>query len=202
VGVPEWEFGGMSDQQSETGAGAGTGTATATTAPATGGNGQANDQALTDERSANKQIKDFAKAKGVSVADLLARYDDLENATKSEVQRAVERAADWERKYGDLAGELKTERAEKAIRDAAAGANARADRLGHIWRMVKDEVAYDPAGKASNVTALIEQARKDSPEWFQAVSGSGDGGKTGETGSDPNASINAAIRRAAGYGSS
>lgn len=164
--------------------------------------GGADDRSLNDERSANKLIKDFAKARGVTVAQLMDQFQGLEAANKTEVERARDAAKEWERKHGELSGELRAERAEKAIRDAAAAAGARADRLASVYRLVRDGVEYGDDGKPKNVAALVEQAKTDAPEFFARVSGSGDGGKGGGDGKpDANAAINSALRQAAGYAS-
>lgn len=155
-------------------------------------------QQLSSERSANALVKDFAKARGVTVSQLLEQFKSAEDAQKTEVQRLSDQKKEIEQQHADALRELQAERAEKAIRDAAAGAGARADRLAVIYRAVRADVQYDDKGKPSNVAALIEQAKADAPEFFQPVSGSGDGGKGGGGSSNPNDAVNAAIRRAAG----
>lgn len=187
--------------ESTTDADAGTGAGVASEGQngARGGTAATQDADLTTERSANKLIKDFARSRGVTVSDLLKQFEDTENASKTDLQRALDKAADLEKRYGDAVGDLQRERAEKAIRDAAASAGARADRLASVYRLVREDVAYGDDGKPTNVAALVAQARTDAPEFFQAVTGSGDGGKGGAgVGNDPNAAINAALRQMSG----
>ena len=153
------------------------------------------------EPSANKLIKDFAQQRGMTVEQLFYRLQKDEDANKSELQRALDRVKELDGQYSQTAKDLQQERAEKAIRDAAAQSGARADRLAGIYRLVRDDVQYDANGKPTNVAALIEQAQNDAPEFFQRVAGSGDGGKgTGtDNGSDPHAAMNRALRQSAGY---
>lgn len=153
---------------------------------------------LSNERSANKLIKDFAKERGITVADLVQQFKTAEDSQKTALEKAQDAAKTWEQKYGDTATELQKERAEKAIRDAAADANANPQRLSAIFRLVKDDIEYGEDGKPKNVADLITKAKKESPEWFRAASGSGDGGKGGDGPKDANERVNQAIRQAAG----
>ena len=194
--MPGKESDGMSDNEN---AGGDAGTSEQPTGSSKGG-GSAPDLSgeLTNERSANKIIKDLARERNMTVSQLVDAFKATEDANKSELQRALEQVKDLDGKYRESVTELQKERAEKAIRDAAATAGARADRLGPIFRAVRDEITYGDDGKPTNVTALIDQARSDMPEFFQRVSGSGDGGKgTGDTGTDPNAAMNELLRRGA-----
>ena len=188
----------MSDNTDTTTAGGDAGTTTKVTATTTGtgyvlgqnenqndkpagGDADALTQQLTSERSANQIIKQFARERGLTVTQLVEQFTTAENAQKTEAQRLQDAAKAWERKYGEAARELQAERAERVIRDAAATAGARPDRLPSVYRLVRDEVEFGDDGKPSNVAALIEQAKTDAPEFFQRVNGSGDGGKTGDT---------------------
>ena len=149
---------------------------------------------LTQERSANKLIKDFAKERGVTVADLVQQFKTAEDSQKTALERAQDAAKTWEQKYGDTVTELQKERAEKAIRDAAADANANPQRLSAVFRLVKDDIEYGDDGKPKNVADLVAKAKKESPEWFRAANGSGDGGKGGDSPKDANALLNQFIR--------
>ena len=124
--------------------------------------------------AARKESEKAAKA-------LQDRLDAIEERDQTDLEKAQSRVTELEKHYGEATTQLQQERAEKAIRDAAASAGARADRLPSVYRLVRDEVEFGDDGKPSNVAALIEQAKTDAPEFFQRVSGSGDGGKTGDT---------------------
>lgn len=148
-----------------------------------------------------KWAQDLIRTTRKEAATHRTKAQQLEDAGKTELQKAMDRAAELEKRASDTATELQRERAEKTIRDAAASAGARADRLASVYRLIRDDVKYDDDGRPDNVDALIAQAQKDAPEFFARVTGSGDGGKgSGDTGRDPNAGVNAAIRSLAGHG--
>ena len=146
-----------------------------------GGDADALTQQLTSERSANQIIKQFARERGLTVTQLVEQFTTAENAQKTEAQRLQDQVKDLERKHGEAVTELQRERAEKVFRDAAATAGARAERLGPIFRAYAQEIEYDSDGKPTNVATLVEKAKAEMSEFFQRVSGSGDGGKTGDT---------------------
>lgn len=132
-------------------------------------------------------IRDTRKEAG----DYRTKLNKIEDANKSELQKAIDKAAELEKQYGDVLTEVQQERAERLVLTAATKANA--VRPDAVFRLVRDGLEYED-GKPTNVDAVVKAARTEYPELFRASAGTGDGGKTGETKQDPNALLNNFIR--------
>ncbi len=144
--------------------------------------------------SANKQIKDFAAARGISVEDLLSKYQELEDAGKSESERLTGERDRYKSDAERLIGEVRELRSESAFLDAARDARARAPKT--LFRAYKGEIEYDASGKPSNIAEVIAAAKADEPDLFQAGTGTSDAGRQGDSAGAPN-DINALIRQMA-----
>jgi hypothetical protein len=93
------------------------------------------------------------------------------------------------------------------IRDARDAVEAAAKTAGFgnpakIYRLLKDDLSFDDAGKPDNVKDLITIAKRDFPEELTGkVPGSADGGAGGGSRLGAGGGMNAIIRGAAGYNS-
>lgn len=167
---------GTSDEGGTQGRTGASGDATTGTTSGTQGQQDGTDGATeTGETSANKLMKDFAAKRGVTVADLLTKYQEYEDERKTDQEKLLTRAETAEAELAKLQTEVRETRAESAFLDAAREAKARAPKT--LFRAYKSELAFDDDGKVSNLAAVIEKARKDEPELFRAADGAGDGGK-------------------------
>jgi len=83
---------------------------------------------------------------------------------------------------------------EKAAKDAGF------QNPGKIYRLLKDDLSFDDAGKPENVKDLITIAKRDFPEELGSGKGRGsaDGGERG-AGKVGGGGMNSLIRKAAGY---
>lgn len=157
-------------------------------------------QAATDETpsaprepSANKLIKDFATARGVTVEKLLDQFSEMENAGKSELERLTGERDSLKGKYEALASRYQTANARAAITEAAGRLNA-ID--GHaVFAIARDSLEFDDDGEPTNVDAVIKDVQKRHPALFRAANGSGDGGKGAPSGNALN--MNDFIRQTA-----
>jgi hypothetical protein len=159
AGAPDQE---PTDQQQSAGAQAATG----------------EQQSAAREPSANKLIKDFATARGVTVEKLLDQFSEMENAGKTELERLTNERDSLKGKYESLAARYKTATARAAVTEAAGRLNA-ID--GHaVFAIARDSLEFDgESGEPTNVEAVLKDVQKRHPALFRAANGSGDGGKGG-----------------------
>jgi hypothetical protein len=149
---------------------------------------------LDDARKLRSEASSLRKRLREAESKVQAAEDDK----KPELERLLAERDRFKSEHDRLLTELQSERAERLVTTAASKANAL--RPDAIFRLVREGLEFED-GKPTNVEDAIAAAKADYPELFRLVSGSGDGGKGGDVGSDPNAAINAAIRRAAGHAS-
>lgn len=144
--------------------------------------------------SANKLIKDFAAERGISVEDLLGKYREIEDASKTELERLTGQVNDFRSKYEQTVTELQNTRSESAFLEAAREARARAPKT--LFRAYRDQLEYDTAGQPTNIAEVIEAIRNDEPDLFQPANGTSDAGRRGDAGTAPT-DINTLIRQMA-----
>ena len=161
-----------------------------------------------DEGSDEQQQADpLRKAYQEELRNLRTLRKQLESRLKGQgEQRGEEKQqpdalAEMRRELDNLRTERRRERIERQVIDAAGRAGAKADKALRIVRLYADDLDVDDeSGAITNLDDVIAQAREDEPGWFGVARGSGDGG-TGQRGNakpDPNAAVNALIRKAAG----
>lgn len=168
----------MSDNQQAAGAAqddAGQGAAGAGAANAN--DGQQSGSQASQQPSANQLIKQFADARGVTVASLLDRFTELENAGKSELERLTGERDSIKGKYDALASQFQTVNARAAVTEAAGRLNA-IDSTA-VFAIARDSLEFDGNGEPTNVEAVIKDVQKRHPALFRAANGSADGGKGG-----------------------
>ena len=145
--------------------------------------------------SANKLIKDFAAARGITVEALLSSYEELENAGKTELQKAT---GDRDRYKADaerLTAELRDARSESAFVEAARAANARGPKT--LFRAYKDQLAFDKSGNPTNIAEVIDKAKADEPDLFKPATGNSDAGRRGDGDAGDTLNMNQALRELA-----
>lgn len=133
------------------------------------------DRASSRPDSANKLIKDFVKAEGITVEDLIREYGDLKKGRQTEFQRLEGERDTFKTKAEELEARYRTAVASSAVREAAGQAGAISPKA--VYALIRDDVQFDDAGEPSNIAELIERAKEDEPQLFRAAGGSGDGGK-------------------------
>lgn len=150
------------------------------------------DAALAADRQASKRAAAARAAKPAAKSKEGGSEDDA--AHQAELAAASKRAEEAE--------------AQLRVRDArdsveAAAKNAGFSNPSKIYRLIKDEISFDDAGKPDNVKDLITIAKKDFPEELGAgkANGSADGGAGGGGARITGGGMNTLIRRAAGYNS-
>lgn len=112
---------------------------------------------------------------------------------------AHEAALAAERKRAeDAESQLRVRDARDAVE--AAAKNAGFGNPSKIYRLLKDDLSFDDAGKPDNVKDLITIAKKDFPEELTSgkANGSADGGAVGGVRITSGGRMNALIRSAAG----
>ena len=134
-------------------------------------------QSAAREPSANKLIKDFATARGVTVEKLLDQFSEMENAGKTELQRLEKDRDTYKSQYESLASRLQAANARAAITEAAGRLNA-IDNTA-VFAIARDSLEFDDSGEPTNVDAVLKDVQKRHPALFRAANGSGDGGKGG-----------------------
>lgn len=139
----------------------------------------------TNTSSLNKRVKDFASARGMTVEDLLKKWEDDENAGKTEIQKLTGERDTLTSQLTQTMESLKTERAERAL--LAAASAARAVDPEAITALAIRNLEFDDEGKPKNVTDVIEALKKAKPDRFKAAEGSADGsaGDGGSGGGKP-----------------
>ncbi|HWP55460.1 MAG TPA: hypothetical protein VN476_15130, partial [Pyrinomonadaceae bacterium] len=144
------------------------------------------DAALAADRQASKRA---AAAKAATGGKNKKKDGDDEEAP--EVAEARKRA--------------ETAEAALRVRDARDAVESAAKTAGFgnpakIYRLVKDDLSFDEAGKPDNVKDLITIAKRDFPEELkEKANGSADGGAGGGSRLGAGSGMNDLIRRAAGY---
>lgn len=139
----------------------------------------------TSANSVNRQIKDFAQARGLTVEDLLAKLQADEDASTQAITDLTGEKDAALRRAQELERQLQESHGRNAIYDAAAKAHAINARA--IFALVRDDLTFDPQGKPTNVDALLTAIRQSDPELFRAADGSGDGGEGSGSGRGGNA---------------
>ncbi|HVL24740.1 MAG TPA: hypothetical protein VM450_11695, partial [Thermomicrobiales bacterium] len=167
---------------------------TTTTAGAAAGTSPATDAGTTPKPdSANKLIKDFAKAEGLSVEELLDQYKTLRDANRTERERLDAELTTHKTEAETLRQQLRDAVASNVVRDSAAKAGAISPSI--VYRAIKDDLQFDKNGNPTNVDEVLASLKADEPQLFRAAQGSGDGGKGGAS---PNGlDINGVLRRMA-----
>ena len=132
----------------------------------------------TGQPSANKLIKDFAAERGISVEELLGKYQELEDAGKSATERLEDERDRYKTEAERLTDELRNVRSESAFLEAAREARARAPKT--LFRAFRDQLEYDKAGNPTNIAEVIAAAKDDEPDLFHAATGSSDAGRRGD----------------------
>lgn len=146
------------------------------------------------DTSANKLIKDFAKAEGISVEELLDQYKTLRDANRTDRERLESELNTHKTRAEQAEQRLRDATARSAASDAASKAGAISPKA--VYALIRGDIEYDATGEPTNIADLIEQAKADEPQLFRAAAGSGDGGKGGAS---PNATdINQVFRQMAG----
>lgn len=136
------------------------------------------DQQTPAPPSANKLIKDFADARGVTVAKLLDQFSEMENAGKTELQRIEGERDQFKGKFESLTNRYRTAVAKSAVSEAAGKVNA-IDPAA-VFAIVRDDLEFDDeTGDPTNVDAVLKDVQKRHPALFRAANGSADGGKGG-----------------------
>ena len=148
----------------------------------------------TGQPSANKLIKDFAAQRGISVEDLLGKFTELEDATKTESERLTGERDRFKSEVDQLRDELRNLRSESAFLEAAREARARAPKT--LYRAFRDQLEYDKQGNPTNIADVIAAAKDDEPDLFHAATGTSDAGRKGD-GDGTVKDINALIRQMA-----
>ncbi|MDF2759173.1 MAG: hypothetical protein K0S99_1805 [Thermomicrobiales bacterium] len=143
--------------------------------------------------TANRRIKEFAESRGITVSALLDQFQQLENAGKSELEKAIKRAEDAESKWTAAEQRARTTAGRVAVYDALDDTvvSKRA-----VWLSIKDDLEFDDDGEPTNVKAVVAKAKQDDPNLFPAARGSANGGDRGKPASGGD--INSLIRQAAG----
>jgi hypothetical protein len=147
------------------------------------------DAELAADRQARKRAE-AAKASGTSKGKKKDADDDGEAPEVAEARKRAEAAE----------AQLRVRDARDAVESAAKTAGFQNPRK--IYRLIKDDLSFDDAGKPDNVKDLITIAKRDFPEELGSKgNGSADGGAGGGGGERAaSTSMNDFIRRAAGRG--
>ena len=132
--------------------------------------------------SANKLIKDFVSARGITVEDLLTQITEREDADKTELERLTGERDTYKSRYEALEAKYRERTAETAFLDAATKANARAPKT--LFRAYKSDLAFDDDGNVTNLADVIAKAQADEPDLFKSSTGRADNGQKGESATD------------------
>lgn len=169
---------------------------------------QGGDGAATETRpstnSINRQIKDFAAQRGITVEDLLTQFTELENAGKTETQRLMDQINDYKSKYESAVEQNRSIVARSAIADAAKDAGAYDPDA--IYELAKSgielddetslEIEINDKGKVTNAQAVIAAMKSKRPGLFKPATGTSDAGRQGDS-AGGKGDINALFRQLA-----
>lgn len=159
---------------------------------------QGGDGAATETKpstnSINRQIKDFAAQRGITVEDLLTQFTELENAGKTELEKLAGERDRYKSELEKLTDQFREARSESSFLDAATKASARAPRT--LFRAYRDQIEYDRDGNPTNIAAVIEAAKADEPDLFKPATGTSDAGRQGDS-AGGKGDINALFRQLA-----
>jgi hypothetical protein len=147
-------------------------------------------EALEKER---KAARDAAK----QIKDLQAKIAGFEDRDKSDAQKLIEERDALKAEREAAVTRARSKAGKAAALEAARTANA-LEPLA-VYALIRDDLEYDDDDEPTNLDALLAKVRKSAPRLFQQGAGSGDGGRSSETVRDPNAAINAVLRRATGH---
>ena len=132
--------------------------------------------------SANKLIKDFVSARGITVEELLTQITEREDADKTELERLTGERDTFKSRYEALEAKYRERTAESAFIEAATKANARAPKT--LFRAYKSDLDFDDDGNVTNLADVIAKAQADEPDLFKSSTGRADNGQKGESATD------------------
>lgn len=123
--------------------------------------------ALKAEREARRKFEREYKATA-------ARLTEYEDANKSDLEKLLGERDALKAALAQEQARVRAVQTEAAVRDAAEAAGSVNPRL--VWRLIRDELEVDDAGKPVNLAEVIAQARADAPQLF-GPGGKADAGK-------------------------
>lgn len=167
------------------------------------GDGAGGEGGETDLAKALDTLRKVREERDAAVKDrdtTRTELEKLQGAGKSDLDKANDRAAKAEDQVKALAAKLLDQATQTALLTAATKAGA--IRPDAVYRLVKDQAQHDDTGAMTNADALVQAAKKETPELFRTQQGGGgNGGARDQGGSDPNLAMNTMIRQAAGRSS-
>jgi hypothetical protein len=128
-------------------------------------------------RTLLKSERDARKAAERELTALRKRLDDLEGKDKSDVERIAGERDQLRKDLEDQQKRVRRAAGKAAALEAARSANAIAPTA--VYALIRDDLEFDDDDEPTNLDALLIGAKKQEPALFQAVSGSGDGGRGG-----------------------
>lgn len=147
------------------------------------------------EPSANKLIKDFAAARGITVEKLIEQFQTYEDASKTELEKLQGDVNRYKTEAESASTQLRELQARAAVQDAVGGMNTIDPAT--VVDLAMPHLTYGDDGKPENVDTVLARLKTERPRLFPAAAGSGDGGK--RNGATPlTDDFNAMIRRQAG----
>lgn len=184
--------GGSGDGGSSSGGAGGAGSGNS---GASGGDGDDDDDF--DPKAAKDLIRTLRKSERdlkKSVTNLQGKVSEFENANKSDLEKAQQRADAAEKRASELEAKVKAAEIRGAVADAARSSGAIYP--DDVYALIQDKIEIGAEGSPSNVQDLIKDLRTSRPALFGRPSnGDGASGKGRTPQSDD---VNTMIRRAAG----
>lgn len=145
--------------------------------------------ALKAERDARRKFEREYKATA-------ARLTEFEDANKSDLEKLLGERDALKAALAQEQARVRAVQTEAVVRDAAEAAGSTNPRL--VWRLVKDDLELDEAGKPINLGEAIAQAKADAPQLF-GPGGKADAGRPAGQPAGPERFTDL-IRQRAGFG--
>lgn len=180
------------------------------TAGETGDGDAAAQIAATNEAAANANAATAdANASAAAAAEKSYTRAELDKVVAKAIKDAEKKTADAEAKAklseeerakaetSELRGQLRERDARDAVKDEAGRLGVK--NANALYRIVKDDLEFDDKGNISNLKDVLETAKTDFPELFDAKPRQGIDAGTGGGAAPATNSFDNQIRKALGY---
>jgi len=147
-------------------------------------------KALQSEREQARMLKK-------ELGKLKAQLQGIEDAGKSDLERALAEAERWKSEYTAVSAKQREAAARDSVRETARKIGAPDPDL--VYRIVRGDLAFDDDGTVTNLDAVLGELRKEAPTLFKPVVAPVDATKGNAT-TGTVTDMNARIRRATGRG--